>query len=45
MTLDGMDIFVVDEEAERVTGDWAIADFLDLLMQASAVELATRSTT
>ena len=45
VTLDGMDIFVVDDEAERVTGVWAIADFLDLLMQSGAVELATRSTT
>ena len=45
VTLDGMDIFVVDDEAERVTGVWAIADFLDLLMQAGAVERATRSTT
>ena len=40
MTLDGMDIFVVDDEAERVTGVWAIADFLDLLMQAGAIERA-----
>ena len=45
VTLDGMDIFVVDDEAVRVTGVWAIADFLDLLMQAGAVERAARSTT
>jgi hypothetical protein len=45
LTLDGMDIFVVDDEAERVTGVWAIADFLDLLMQAGAIERATSSTT
>ena len=45
VTLDGMDIFVIDDEAQLVTGVWAIADLLDLLMQAGAVELATRSTT
>jgi hypothetical protein len=45
LRLDGMDIFLVDDEADRVIGVWAIADFLGLLMQAGAVELSTRSPT
>jgi hypothetical protein len=35
----GMDIFLVDEGADRVTAVWAVADYLSLLMQAGAVEL------
>ena len=42
LTLDGMDIFVVDEEAQLVTGVWAIADLLDVLIQAG-VELTPAS--
>jgi hypothetical protein len=38
LQVDGMDIFLVDEEADRVSGVWAIADFLGLLMQAGAFE-------
>jgi hypothetical protein len=45
VTRDGMDIFVVDDEAEGVTGVWAIADLFDLLMQTGAVERAKRSAT
>jgi hypothetical protein len=45
LRLDGMDIFVVDDAAERVTGVFAIADFLDLLLQAGALARATTSTT
>jgi len=37
----GLDIFIVDEE-DRVTGVWAIADLLTLLMQADAVALRVR---
>ena len=37
----GMDIFVVDEDADRVIGVWAVADFLGLLVQAGAVDLVT----
>jgi SnoaL-like polyketide cyclase len=43
--VDGMDIFLVDDEADRVIGVWAIADFLGLLMQAGAVEPSARSPT
>lgn len=35
----GMDIFVIDEEADRVRAVWALADYLGLLIQASAVAL------
>jgi hypothetical protein len=38
LTMRGMDIFVVDDEADRVTGVWAIADLLDVLIQAGVVE-------
>jgi hypothetical protein len=38
LTLHGMDIFLVDDDADRVTGVWALADMLDLLIQAGAVE-------
>ncbi len=38
LTMKGMDIFVVDDEADRVTGVWAIADLLDVLIQAGVVE-------
>jgi hypothetical protein len=38
LTLHGMDIFLVDDEADRVTGVWALADMLDLLIQAGVVE-------
>ncbi len=34
----GMDIFVVDEEADRVKSVWAITDYLGLLMQLGAVD-------
>lgn len=43
LRIDGMDIFHVDEEADRVVGVWAIADILSLLMQAHAVERSSRS--
>jgi predicted ester cyclase len=33
----GMDIFVVDEGRAEVTAIWAVADWLDLLVQAGAV--------
>ena len=33
----GMDIFVVDEERDRVTDVWALADHLSLLLAAGAV--------
>ena len=39
----GMDIFVVDEDADRVIGVWAIADDLGLLLQADAMTLAPTS--
>jgi len=35
----GMDIFVVDQARDRVTAVWAQADYLALLIQASAVSL------
>jgi SnoaL-like polyketide cyclase len=38
LTLDGMDIFVVDDAGQRVTGVWAISDQLDLLIQAGVLE-------
>ncbi len=34
----GMDIFLVDEGDVRITGVWAVADYLGLLMQMGAVE-------
>jgi hypothetical protein len=37
LTLEGMDIFVVDEQADRVTGVWAVADYLGLLVQAGVL--------
>jgi SnoaL-like polyketide cyclase len=33
----GLDIFTVDEDADRVTAIWAVADWLGLLVQAGAV--------
>ena len=36
--LAGMDIFVVDEQRDRVTAIWALADHLSLLVAAGAVE-------
>ena len=45
LKLEGMDIFVVDDEADRVTGVWAIADFLDLLIQAGVLERSVGSDT
>jgi SnoaL-like polyketide cyclase len=45
MTLDGIDIFLVDDEADRVTGVWAIADLLALVIQAGALERSTGSAT
>lgn len=33
----GMDIFVVDEQRDRVTAIWALADHLTLLVEAGAV--------
>jgi hypothetical protein len=33
----GMDIFVVDEARDRVSGVWALADYLTLLVEAGAV--------
>jgi hypothetical protein len=38
LTMKGMDIFIVDDEADRVTGVWAIADLLDVLIQADVLE-------
>ena len=35
----GMDIFLVDEEADRISAVWALSDFLGLLMDAEAVTL------
>ena len=34
----GMDIFVLDEDLERVSAIWALADYLTLLVQAGAVD-------
>ncbi len=33
-----MDIFLVDEEQARITGVWAIADYLRLLTQMGAID-------
>jgi len=33
----GMDIFVIDEDLDRVSAIWALADYLTLLLQAGAV--------
>jgi hypothetical protein len=33
----GLDIFTVDEDADRVTAIWAVADWLALLVQAGAI--------
>jgi hypothetical protein len=41
LRLSGMDIFLVDDEADLVTGVWAIADYLDLLIQAGMLEPAS----
>jgi SnoaL-like polyketide cyclase len=38
LTLDGMDIFVVDDAGQQVTGVWAITDQLALLIQAGVLE-------
>jgi SnoaL-like polyketide cyclase len=38
LTLDGIDIFLVDDDGDRVTGVWAIADFLDVLIQAGVLD-------
>jgi hypothetical protein len=40
LTLNGMDIFVVDDEAQLVTGVWAVTDLLDVVVQAG-VEVST----
>ena len=37
----GMDIFLVDEEEGRITGVWAIADYLGLLIQMDAIDRPT----
>ncbi len=37
VSVTGLDIFVVDEEADRVTAIWAVADWLALLVQTGAV--------
>lgn len=37
----GMDIFLVNEEEGRITGVWAIADYLRLLMQMDAMDRPT----
>ena len=36
--LTGMDILLVDEEEGRITGVWATADYLRLLMQMDAID-------
>ena len=36
--ISGMDIFLVDEDSDRVTGVWALADYLGLLMQAGVIQ-------
>jgi hypothetical protein len=36
--LAGMDIFLVDEDEARITGVWAIADYLRVLMQMDAID-------
>jgi hypothetical protein len=40
----GMDIFVLDEEADRVAAIWALADYLSLLLEAGAVSRLTEAT-
>jgi hypothetical protein len=37
VAVNGLDIFTVDEDADRVTAIWAVADWLGLLVQAGAV--------
>jgi hypothetical protein len=37
----GLDIFTVDEDADRVTAIWAVADWLALLLQTGAVAAAS----
>jgi hypothetical protein len=37
----GMDIFIIDEEIDRVAGVWALADYLGLLIRAGAVQQLT----
>ncbi len=34
----GMDIFLVDEGDRRITGVWAVADYLGLLLQMDAID-------
>ena len=34
----GMDIFLINEEEGRITGVWAIADYLGLLRQMDAID-------
>ena len=36
VSVTGLDIFTVDEDADRVTAIWAVADWLALLVQAGA---------
>lgn len=38
LTWSGMDIFLVDEKADRVTGLWAIGDLVEVLLRAGALE-------
>ena len=33
----GIDIFIVDEDADRVTAIWAVADWLALLVPTGAI--------
>jgi hypothetical protein len=42
LTLNGIDIFIVDDDAQLVSGVWAITDLLDVAVQAGA-ELSTTS--
>jgi predicted ester cyclase len=37
VSITGLDIFTVDEAADRVTAIWAVADWLALLLQTGAV--------
>jgi hypothetical protein len=37
VAVDGLDIFTVDEDADRVTAIWAVADWLALLVQTGGV--------
>lgn len=39
LTLNGMDLFIIDTETDRVTAVWASADYLGLLQQVGAVSL------